>query len=100
MVPVEISVKATVNGKVPEVGLAVKAAVGGTAPVPTTGFVKLPEALVTTTRLLKLPAVGGLKAIRRLVELEPGRSNGVPETILKGPGSTEAVPLERVVLPE
>src|SRR6266702_3089566 len=80
MVPVELSVKETVSGLTPLVGLAVKLATGTIAPVP-------------RTTLVKLPAVAGAKRTTRLVEPNPDRLKGVPETILKGPALIVATPL-------
>ena len=60
-VPVEISVKLTLNGLSPIVGFAVKLATGTMAPTPMTALVLRPPLVSKTTRLLKLPAEPGLK---------------------------------------
>ena len=53
-------------------------------PRPVTIFVLEPiEGTVKVTRLVKLPAPGGAKLIRRFVEPNPGKLNGDPETMLK-----------------
>src|SRR5882672_839437 len=101
MVPVELSVKVTVSGLTPLVGLAVKLAAGTTAPMPVTGLVLLPALpLVTVTALLKLAALVGANRTTRLVELKPGKLNGVPDKILNGPLVTVAVPLLSGAPPE
>src|SRR6266436_1403219 len=95
MVPVELSVKVTVSGLTPLVGLAVKLAAGTTAPTPVTGLLLLPALpLVKVTTLVKLAALEGVKRITKLVEPEPGRLKGVPERIVNGPPST--VPKSRL----
>ena len=93
MVPVELSVKETVSGLTPLVGLAVKLAAGTIAPIPRTALVEPPPLLLKTTTLLKLPALAGAKRTTRLVEPKPARLKGVPETILKGPALIVATPL-------
>src|SRR2546428_213586 len=85
MVPEELSVKETVSGLTPLVGRPLKLAVGTSAPLPRTALVELPPLLVKTTTLLKLPAVAGAKRTGRLVEPNPARLKGVPDTRLKGP---------------
>src|SRR6266478_600409 len=100
MVPVELSVKVTVSGLTPLVGLAVKVATGTLAPVPVTALVLFPALeVIKITRLLKLMALFGAKSTTRLVEPNPGRLKGVPERIVKGPPSRAAVPLLKVPLP-
>src|SRR6266702_8771661 len=83
MVPLELSVKLTVSGLRPLVGLPLKLAPGATAPVPVSALVLLPSlAVLTTTTLLKVPALPGAKLRTRLVELKPLRLKGVPETMV------------------
>src|SRR6266581_3065613 len=94
MVPLELSVKLTVSGLRPLVGLPVKPAAGATAPVPVTALVLLPAlALLTTTTLLKVAALPGAKLTTRLVEPKATNVNGVPERIVKGPPLIVARPL-------
>ena len=52
-----------------------------------------PLAVPTTTTLLKLEALPGVKLITRFVVPKPGKVKGVPETIANGPLLIEAVPL-------
>ena len=92
IVPAELSVNETLNGFKPLTGLPIKAAFGSKAPTPVMAFVLLPPSLRTTTTLLKLPAFVGAKTNTRLVEVKPGRSKSVPETIVNGPPSTYARP--------
>src|SRR5439155_11126124 len=100
MVPLELSAKVTAKGYNPLVGLAAKAATGACAPMPVTALVLLPPLLVlTTTALLKLAALPGVKLITRFMEPKPGRVNGVPETTTNGPVLTEAVPLVSALPP-
>src|SRR5690242_5561626 len=96
MVPVELSVKTTVNGHDPLVGLPVKLDTGTRAPVPVTGLVMLPVGLVNVTKFVKVPMLAGENLSTRFVEPNPDSVNGVPEMIVKGPVSTDAVPLLRV----
>ena len=71
-----------------------------TAPVPITALVLLPSlAVLKTTALLKLAALPGAKRTARLVEPKPGRLNGVPDRIVKGPPLTMAVPLLKAAAP-
>src|SRR6266567_5534949 len=94
MVPVELSVKLTVSGLSPLVGLPLKLAPGVTAPVPVSALVLLPSlAVLITTTLLKVPVLPGAKLTTRLVELKPLRLKGVPEIIVKGPPLIVARPL-------
>src|SRR6266567_8583654 len=93
MVPLELSVKLTVSGLSPLVGLPLKLAAGATAPVPVSALVLPPLLLLTTTTLLKLAALPGAKRTTRLVEPKPGRLKGVPERIVKGPPLMVARPL-------
>src|SRR6266481_3922634 len=94
MVPLELSVKLTVSGLSPLVGLPLKLAAGATAPVPVSALVLLPAlAVLTTTTLLKVAALPGTKLTTRLVEPKPARLKGVPETIVKGPPPIVARPL-------
>src|SRR6266568_2603954 len=96
MVPLELSVKVTVSGLSPLVGLPVKLAAGTTAPVPLSGLVLLPALLLlTTTTLLKLQALVGAKRTTRFVERKPARLKGVPDTMMKGPPLTVPKPLVR-----
>src|SRR6266446_2871386 len=93
MVPVEESVKVTVNGLRPIVGLAEKLAVGTNAPVPVTRFEALPMLEVNNTAFVKAAAFVGANWTIRLVEPKPGRVKGEPERMVKTPGVTEAEPL-------
>src|SRR5437879_3130974 len=93
MVPLEVSVKLTVSGLRPLVGLPTKLAIGTIAPVPVIALVLLPPLLVSTTILLKLVALVGVKRTTRLAAPKPGRLNGVPETTLKPPSLMLATPL-------
>src|SRR6058998_908890 len=94
MVPLELSVKLTVSGLSPLVGLPLKLAAGATAPVPVSALVLLPAlAVLITTTLLKLAALPGTKLTTRFVELKPLRLKGVPETMVKGPPLIVARPL-------
>src|SRR5467141_2390401 len=93
MVPLELSVKLTVSGLSPLVGLPLKLAAGATAPVPVRALVLPPLLLLTTTTLLKLAALPGAKRTTRLVEAKPERLKGVPERMLKGPPLIVARPL-------
>src|SRR3989442_3633959 len=98
MVPLELSVKLTVSGLSPLVGLLVKLAAGATAPVPVSALVLLPALLLlTTTTLLKVAALPGAKLTTRLVEPKPLRLKGVPERIVNPgePGLIVARPLFR-----
>src|SRR3989449_7647305 len=94
MVPLELSLKLTVSGLRPLVGLPLKLAAGATAPVRVSALVLLPALLLrTTTTLLKVVALPGAKLTTRLVEQKPARPKGVPETIVKGPPLIVARPL-------
>src|SRR6266478_6303689 len=95
MVPLELSVKLTVSGLSPLVGLPLKLAAGATAPVPVRALVLPPLLLLTTTTLLKLAALPGAKRTTRLVEPKPERLKGVPETMVNPgePGLIVARPL-------
>src|SRR3989442_8605671 len=94
MVPLELSLKLTVSGLRPLVGLPLKLAAGATAPVPVSALVLLPALLLlTTTTLLKAAALPGAKLTTSLVEQNPARRRGVPETIVKGPPLIVARPL-------
>src|SRR6266446_6468606 len=85
IVPVELSVKVTLSGLRPVVGLPVKFAVGAIAPAPVRVLVLLPPLpVVKISLLVKLAALVGAK---------PGRAKGVPETIVNGPPLTVATPL-------
>src|SRR6266567_60331 len=94
MVPLELSVKLTVSGLRPLVGLPLKLAAGATAPVPVSALVLLPALpLLTTTTLLKVVALPGAKRTTRLVEPKAARPKGVPERIVKGSPLIVAKPL-------
>src|SRR2546425_842872 len=94
MVPLELSVKLTVSGLSPLVGLPLKLAAGATAPVPVSALVLLPALLLlTTTTLLKVAALPGAKLTTRLVERKPARLKGVPERMVNGPPLMVAKPL-------
>src|SRR6266404_3445292 len=94
MVPLELSVKLTVSGLRPLVGLPLKLAPGVTAPIPVSALVLLPAlGVLITTTLLKVPVLPGAKLTTRLVELKPLRLKGVPERIVKGPPLIVATPL-------
>src|SRR5713101_2444087 len=63
MVPVELSVKLTVSGSTPLVGLPLKLASGIATPVPVSALVLLPALLLlTTTTLLKVVVVSSSNA--------------------------------------
>src|SRR5258707_350020 len=86
--PVERSVKVTVRGLAPLMGLTFHAAWGSSAPVPTTVLVELPPLAVTnTTELVKVAPLVGLKDSSKLVVPNPGRLNpdAKAETMEKGP---------------
>src|SRR5258708_34418291 len=86
MVPVELSVKLTVSGLRPLVGLPLKLATGATAPVPVRALVLLPSlSVVNTTTLLKVAALGGGKSTTTLVETKAAKANGVAERKVKAP---------------
>src|SRR5436309_2887282 len=94
MVPLELSLKLTVSGLRPLVGLPLKLAAGATAPVPASELVLLPALLLLiTTTLLKVAALVGAKRTTTLVEPKPARLKGVPETMVKGPPLIVATPL-------
>src|SRR5881396_723609 len=94
MVPLELSLKLTVSGLRPLVGLPLKLAAGATAPVPVSELVLLPALLLLiTTTLLKVAALVGAKRTTTLVEPKPARLKGVPETMVKGPPLIVARPL-------
>src|SRR5713226_1064709 len=94
IVPVELSLKETLSGLRPVVGLPVKFAVGASAPVPVRVLVLLPPLPVVTISLfVKLAALVGAKRTTRLVPPKPGKAKGVPETIVNGPPLTVASPL-------
>ena len=50
IVPVELSVKLTVSGAAPAVGLPTKLATSGIVPIPVSGALKLPAFAVTMLR--------------------------------------------------
>src|ERR1051325_6523863 len=86
IVPVEASLKFTINGHAPVVGLPVNPADGMNAPMPLTGLTALPPfAVLKLTLLLKLPALVGVNRTTTFVAPKPGRSNGVPDTMVNGP---------------
>src|SRR6266849_4140422 len=94
IVPVELSLKETLSGLRPVVGLPVKSAVGASAPVPVRVLVLLPPLPVVKTSLfVKLAALVGAKRTTRLVPPKPGKAKGVPDTIVNGPPLTVATPL-------
>src|SRR5947209_6646349 len=101
MVPVELSVKLTVSGSRPLVGLPLKLATGTNAPVPIRVLVLLPSlSVLNTTTLLKLAALVGPKRTTTLVEPKAAKVNGVPERIVNGPpGLIVARPLVRATPP-
>src|SRR5947209_4710171 len=100
IVPVELSVKVTVRGITPLVGVAAKLATGMPAPVPVIGLVLLPALEELNTRLLvKLPALPGMNWTTTLVEPKPIRLNAAPERTRNGPGVTMAVPLLKAAPP-
>jgi hypothetical protein len=88
IVPVELSVKVTVKGFNPLVGLATKSATGITAPTPVTGLTLLPASLKKTTALLKDPVLPGVKRMVIFVEEKPEMRKAELETIEKGPAFT------------
>src|ERR1041385_9040715 len=62
------------------------------------GLVLLPPfAVLTTTTLLKLAAVFGVKLISKFVVAKPGRVKGVPETVTNGPLLIVAIPFVNVM---
>src|SRR5216684_352349 len=80
MVPVELSVKLTVNGLRPLVGSPLKLATGMIAPVPVRALVLPPPlSVLNTTTLLKVEGLPGAKRTTTLVEPKPARLKGVPE---------------------
>src|SRR5258708_2828367 len=93
MVPVEVSVNPTVRGTRPLVGLPLKPAAGVSAPIPLNALVLLPPLLLNKMTLLEAAALVGEKEISRLVEPNPGKAKGVPETMAKGPPLMLARPL-------
>ena len=96
IVPVELSVKLTVSGLRPVVGVPAKAATGTNAPMPVTALVLLPALLLeNTTALLKNPALLGVNCTVIFVDPKPGRLNAVGETMEKGPLVTLIVPLSK-----
>ena len=100
IVPVELSVKVTVNGFKPLVGLPTKEATGTTAPVPVTWFVLLPPSLENATKLVNAPAAGGVKPIAIFVELKPEMVNEAGDMMENGPDVKVIVPLVSAVEPE
>src|SRR6266403_1534847 len=84
MVPLELSVKLTVSGLSPLVGLPLKLAAGATAPVPVRALVLPPFLLLTTTTLLKLPALVGLKATGTCPVWPGVRLKGLPAAMANG----------------
>src|SRR6266478_6348934 len=84
MVPLELSVKLTVSGLSPLVGLPLKLAAGATAPVPVSALAELPPLLVKTTTLLKLAALAGLKATCTWPVWPGARLKGLPPAMAKG----------------
>src|SRR6266568_215219 len=100
MVPVELSVKLTVSGLRPLVGLPLKLATGTNAPVPVRALVLLPSlSVLNTTTLLKVAALLGAKLTSTFVEPKAAKVNGVPETIVKGPPLIVTRPLVRATPP-
>ena len=94
IVPVDESVKLTVKGLNPLIGVPEKLATGIIAPTPTTELMLSPALPVEiTTALEKAPALPGAKRTIRLVEPKPGNVNGVPLRIVNGPGVKLAEPL-------
>src|SRR5262249_33914825 len=92
----EVSINVTVSGAEPTSGAPVNAATGTIALVPVTALVLLPAvADVKTTALLKVATLVGANRITTLVEPNPARLNGLPESTEKGePGdNTVAIPL-------
>src|SRR5262249_44133110 len=95
IVPLELLVKLTSSGLRPAVGPPAKLAAGTNAPVPVTTLVVLPSLpVVKWMLLLTEPALVGAKRTTRLVEPNPARPNGVPETIVKA-----VEPLPKVATP-
>src|SRR5436309_3728673 len=102
IVPVELSVKLTVSGLRPLVGLAVKAAAGTIAAAPITGLMTLiPVSVLKTTALLKLPAALGANSITRFVEPNPAKAKELLERMANPgePAARTAVPLVSEALP-
>ena len=100
IVPVELSVKVTVSGFKPLVGLPTKLALGTTAPVPVTWFVLAPPSLEKTATLLNAPSLEGVKRIAMLVDPKPPMVNVAGETNVKGPELMVTVPLVNAADPE
>src|SRR5438309_513068 len=93
MVPIDVSLKLTVSGRTPLVGLPVKLAAGTTAPAPLIRLLLLPAVVVKTTVLVKLPVLVGANRTTMLLEPKPGTLKSVPDTMLKPKPVTEALPL-------
>src|SRR6516225_9128811 len=85
IVPAEKSLKATVSGISPLVGLALKLATGARAPEPLRPLVAAPPPLLTTSALLKAATPVGLKLTTTLVDPNPARLNDAPDRTVKGP---------------
>ena len=95
MVPEEESVKVTVKGLRPLVGVALKAAMGMTAPMPVTMLVLLPKAERKRTTLLKLPALGGVNWMVVTSVPNPGKPNSDEDRLLNGPALIATTPLSK-----
>ena len=67
--PVLVSVKVTLNGAAPFVGVAVKLATGTSTPAPITQFVESPPSLAKITAFVKSPTATGAKLTVPLVAL-------------------------------
>ena len=94
IVPVEMSLKVTVNGVVPLVGVAVNSATGAMALLPVTRLVELPPlAVVKMTLFVNPPAVTGAKLTVTLVEPPGATLKAGPPTMVYGPPATVAMPL-------
>ena len=99
ILPVDRSVKLTMSGFKPAVGVAEKLAASGTMPAPVTGLVLLPLLLEKMITLLELLLAVGLKLTTTLVEAKAGRMKGVPVAILNGPAAPIAATPLIVVAP-
>src|SRR2546422_9208261 len=95
IVPAEVSVKVTVSGAAPLVGVPLKLATAGIAPLPETEFAESPPLLLTSTVALDEPSAIGVKLTTRFVEPNAATLNGLPATMANGPDSTLAEPVNR-----
>ena len=99
IVPVEVSVKVTVSGATPLVGLALNLATGVIAPIPVTAFVALPPLLAKATEPVNDPAEPGLKLTFTCPVCPPPTLNGLPLTSPKLVPDTVTVPVNAIEPP-